>query len=142
MQRFLVLFGLFITTQNLPAPIIESEAPILQYFSAALIANPDHPGASALKVDFKNPLLTITSFSSLTVHADGKGVTVVLNEGDVKKFAELTRKFTGQLLFCKATDKVGGIAKIIGPTEDGVIVFSEARYSGNIAEYLRKRFGK
>lgn len=69
-------------------------------------------------------------------------MTIVLNDEDRKKFAELTREYTGGLLFIEVSEKplVGGIGLISSATEDGVMEFREARKSGEIAEYLRHRF--
>jgi hypothetical protein len=90
------------------------------------------------------PLITISSIRNLVVAADGKGVTIVLNADDTKKYSELTHKFKGGLLFYQVSAKppVFECGTVTSPTEDGIIEFSEARGSGNIAEYLRHRFGK
>ena len=120
---------------------INSDAPILEYFEL-IRTNPDsnNPQMPSFKVG--NLLLMIRSIRSVSLLGDGKGVRVTLNDEDRKKFAELTHKYEGGLLFCQASANpvVAGIGLISAPTQDGVIEFSEARYSGNIADYLRHRF--
>jgi hypothetical protein len=122
---------------------LDSDAPIVQIFEVTPIPpRPEHPNIPSVKIG-SQPLLTISSIRNLIVAVDGKSVTMVLNAGDTKKYAELTRKFADRLLFFKYSSKpqIGGVGKVT-PTEDGIIELSEARGSGNIAEYLRKRFGK
>jgi tetratricopeptide (TPR) repeat protein len=123
--------------------VTDSDAPILQIF--ALTRTAPNPDSQNFSVDSK-PLMTIRSIRNLIFQADGKGITVVLNKSDSKKFGELTRKFEGGLLFCQVSESphVGGPRMISAPIEDGIIEFSEARFSGDIAiaEYLRRRFGK
>jgi hypothetical protein len=120
---------------------VDSDAPILQYFSVTQTSKPSEP--AAVNFDPRKPLLTISTIRDLITAANGKGVAVVLTESDAKKFAEFTRKLNGQILLCRAnTDKIMSIGHVTAPTENGIILFSEARKSGNIADYLRKRFGK
>ena len=118
-----------------------SDTPILQYFEL-IPTNPDPANPKRPSYKIGRLLLTIHSVRSVTVLADGKTVRVTLNDADRNEFAELTRKFTGGLLFCQVSQNpvVGGIGLISAPTEDGVIEFSTARYSGDIADYLRHRF--
>jgi hypothetical protein len=101
---------------------------------------PDHPNMPGFKIG--KTLLTIRSARSVGVSSDGKTVTVILNDNDRTKFAELTRKYQNGVLFIQVSEKplVGGIGLISSPTEDGIIEFSEARKSGEIAEYLQHRF--
>jgi hypothetical protein len=104
-------------------------------------ATADHP--ANIKIN-PPPLLTIRSIRNLIVQADGKQVTVLLNESDAKKLTELTHKFQGKTFCCQVSEKpfvgVFGSSSELAPTKDGIIEFSG--YSGNIAEYLRRRFGK
>jgi hypothetical protein len=120
----------------------DSSAPILQYFSPVQIApRPGHADAPNFTFDAGKPLFTLTSVRQLIPHRDGRGVTIVLNEKDRKRYAELTRQFKGRLLICVGQSDVVGIVEITSPTENGMIEFSDARYTGNIAKYLRRRFG-
>jgi hypothetical protein len=74
---------------------------------------------------------------------ESKGVTVVLNESDAKKLTELTHKFQGEHSVAKSPKNPSWARSDLArtsPPKDGIIEFSG--YSGNIAEYLRRRFGK
>jgi len=120
----------------------DSSAPILQYFAPVQIApRPGHEDAPNLTFDQRKPLFTITSVRQLIPHRDGKGVTIILNEKDKQRYAELTRRFKGRLLICVAAADVISIEQITSPAENGMIEFSDARYTGHIAKYLRRRFG-
>jgi len=120
----------------------DSSAPILQYFAPVQIApRPGHEDAPNLTFDQRKPLFTITSVRQLIPHRDGKGVTIILNEKDKQRYAELTRRFKGRLLICVAATDVISIEQITSPAENGMIEFSNARYTGHIARYLRRRFG-
>ena len=120
----------------------DSSAPILQYFAPVQIApSAGHADAPNFTFDAGKPLLTITSVRQLVPHRDGKGVTIILNEKDKQRYAELTRRFKGRLLICVATADVISIEQITSPAENGMIEFSDARYTGHIAKYLRRRFG-
>jgi hypothetical protein len=120
----------------------DSSAPILQYFAPVQIApRPGHEDAPNLTFDQRKPLFTITSVRQLFVHRDGKGVTILLNEKDRKRYAELTRQFKGRQLICVAAADVISIEQITSPAENGMIEYSDARYTGHIARYLRRRFG-
>src|SRR5262249_24010975 len=134
-------FVLITSTVAGSEPSIDSEAPILDYKQLIPTDSPtDHRNMPGFKIG--KTLLAIHSVRSVTVSADGKTVTVVLNDNDRKNFAELTRKYQNGVLFIQASKKpfIGRIGLFSTPTEDGVIEFSEARHSGDIAEYLRHRF--
>jgi hypothetical protein len=120
----------------------DSSAPILQYFAPVQIApRAGHADAPNFTFDAGKPLLTITSVRQLVPHRDGKGVTIILNEKDKQRYAELTRRFKGRLLICVAAADVISIEQITSPAENGMIEFSDARDTGHIAKYLRRRFG-
>ncbi|PYK27838.1 MAG: hypothetical protein DME52_02920 [Verrucomicrobia bacterium] len=120
----------------------DSSAPILQYFAPVQIApRPGHEDAPNLTFDQRKPLLTITSIRQLFVNRDGKGVTILLNEKDRKHYAEMTRQFKGRQLICVAAADVISVGTVTSPTENGMIEFSDARDTGHIAKYLRRRFG-
>ena len=120
----------------------DSSAPILQYFAPIQIApRPGHEDAPNLTFDQRKPLLTITSVHQLFVHRDGRGVTILLNEKDRNRYAELTRQFNGRQLICVAAANVISIEQITAPAENGMIEFSDAHYTGHVAKYLRRRFG-
>jgi hypothetical protein len=120
----------------------DSGAPILQYFAPIQIApRPGHEDAPNLTFDQRKPLLTITSVRQLFVHRDGKGVTILLNEKDRQRYAELTRQFKGRQLICVAAADMISVGTVASPTENGLIEFSDARDTGHIAKYLRRRFG-
>ena len=88
----------------------KNDPPILQYLE--LVPRGPDPGSPNIpNFAIGKLLLTIQSVRSVTMQPDRKGVTVVLNETDRKKFAELTHKFVGKLLFCQVSQKpwVGGI---------------------------------
>ena len=120
----------------------DSRAPILQYFAPIEIApRTGHSDAPNFTFDQRKPLLTITSVRQLIPLRNGKGVTIVLNEKDKQRYAELTRRFKGRLLICVAAADVISIEQITSPAENGMIEFSDARYTGHIAKYLRRRFG-
>jgi hypothetical protein len=121
---------------------VDSNAPVLQYFAPIQIApRPGHEDAPNFTFDQRKPLLTITSVRQLFVHRDGKGVTILLNEKDRKRYAELTRQFKGRQLLCVAAADVITVGTVTSPTENGMIEFSDADDTGNIAKYLRRRFG-
>jgi hypothetical protein len=140
-SMFVARLGLTGATEPSGGAANNGEAPVLQYFEL-IPTTPDLSNAKMPSFKIGKLLLTIRSIRSVTIQADGKGVIVVLNDADRKKFAELTRKFQGGVLLCQVSQNplVGGIGLISAPTENGVIEFSEARSSGNIAEYLRHRF--
>jgi hypothetical protein len=120
----------------------DSSAPILQYFAPVQIApRAGHADAPNFTFDAGKPLLTITSVRQLVPPRDGKDVTIILNEKDKQRYAELTRRFKGRLLICVAAADAISIEQITSPAENGMIEFSDARYTGHIAKYLRRRFG-
>jgi hypothetical protein len=120
----------------------DSSAPILQYFAPIQIApRPGHEDAPNLTFDQRKPLLTITSVRQFSVHRDGRGVTILLNENDRQRYAELTRQFQGRQLICVAAADVISVGIVTSPTENGMIEFSDALDTGHIAKYLRRRFG-
>jgi len=120
----------------------DSSAPVLQYFEPVQIApKGGHTDAPNFTFDAGKPLLTITSVRQVIPHRDGKGVTIVLNEKDKQRYAELTRRFKSRLLICVAAADVISIEQITSSAENGMIEFSDARYTGHIAKYLRRRFG-
>jgi hypothetical protein len=120
----------------------DSSAPILQYFAPVQIApRAGHADAPNFTFDAGKPLLTITSVRQLIPHRDGKGVTIILNEKDKQRYAELTRRFKGRLLICVGEGDVVSIGPVTSVTENGMIEFSDARDTGHIAKYLRRRFG-
>jgi hypothetical protein len=100
-----------------------------------------HTDAPNFTFDQGKPLLTITSLRQVIPHRDGKGVTIVLNEKDKQRYAELTRRFKSRLLICVAAPDVISIEQIASPADNGMIEFSDAHYTGHIAKYLRRRFG-
>jgi hypothetical protein len=121
---------------------VDSNAPVLQYFAPIQIApRPGHEDAPNFTFDQRKPLLTITSVRQLFVHRDGKGVTILLNEKDRTRYAELTRQLKGRQLLCVAAADVITVGTVTSPTENGMIEFSDADDTGNIAKYLRRRFG-
>jgi hypothetical protein len=120
----------------------DSSAAILQYFAPVQIApRPGHEDAPNFTFDQRKPLLTITSVRQLMPNRDGRGVTIVLNEKDRQRYAELTRRFKGRLLICVAASDVISVGLVASPTGNGMIEFSDARDTGHIAKYLRRRFG-
>ena len=120
----------------------DSSAPVLQYFEPVQIApKAGHTDAPNFTFDGGKPLLTITSVRQVIPHRDGKGVTIVLNEKDKQRYAELTRRFKSRLLICVAAADVISIEQITSSAENGMIEFSDAHYTGHIAKYLRRRFG-
>ena len=120
----------------------DSSAPVLQYFAPVQIApTVGHTDAPNFTFDQGKPLLTITSLRQVIPHRDGKGVTIVLNEKDKQRYAELTRRFKSRLLICVAAPDVISIEQIASPADNGMIEFSDAHYTGHIAKYLRRRFG-
>ena len=120
----------------------DSSAPILQYFAPVQIApRAGHEDAPNFTFDQRKPLLTITSVRQLIPNRDERGVTIVLNEKDKKRYAELTRQFKGRLLICVAAADVISLGTVTSPTENGMIEFTDARDTGHIAKYLRRRFG-
>ena len=145
MKRSLVALTIFFSV--LAAALADlrpsgSAAPILQYFAPIQIApRPGHEDAPNFTFDQRKPLLTITSVRQLLVHRDGRGVTIVLNEKDRQRYAEITRQFRGRLLICVAASNVISVGVVTSPIENGMIEFSDARDTGHIAKYLRRRFG-
>ena len=120
----------------------DSSAPTLQYFAPVQIApRPGHEDAPNFTFDQRKPLLTITSVRQLIPNRDGRGVTIVLNEKDRQRYAKLTRQFKGRLLICVAASEVISLGVVTSPTENGMIEFSDARDTGHVAKYLRRRFG-
>ena len=121
---------------------VDSSAPVLQYFAPIQMApRPGHEDAPNFTFDQRKPLLTITSVRQLIPNRDGRGVTIVLNEKDRQRYAELTRQFKGRMLICVAASNVISVGVVTSPSENGTIEFSDARDTGHIAKYLRRRFG-
>jgi hypothetical protein len=81
------------------------------------------------------------SVRQLIPSRDGGGVTIVLNEKDRQRYAVVTRQFRGRMLICVAASDVISVGVVTSPTENGMIEFSDARDTGHIAKYLRRRFG-
>jgi len=120
----------------------DSNAPVLQYFAPVQIPpRPGYEDAPNLTFDRRKPLLSITSVRQLSVHRDGRGVTILLNDKDRRRYAQLTRQFKGRQLICVAAADVIGVGIVTSPTENGTIEFSDAGNTGQIAKYLRRRFG-
>jgi hypothetical protein len=135
----IAFFSVLIATLGQLKPS-DASAPILRYFAPAQIAaRPGYTDAPNFTFDQRKPLLTITSFRQIISNRDGRGVTIVLNEKDRQRYAELTRKFKGRLLICIALSDVISVG-IVSPTENGMIEFSDARNTGHIAKDLRLRF--
>jgi hypothetical protein len=143
-KSLLALTIFFVALTAAPADLkpSDSSAPVLQYFAPVQIApRPGHEDAPNFTFDQRKPLLTITSVRQLIPNRDGRGVTIVLNEKDKQRYAELTRQFKGRLLFCVGQGDIVSIGLVTSPTENGMIEFSDARYTGHVAKYLRRRFG-
>ncbi len=125
--------------------VSDSDAPILQIFAMTRKApDSNQPNIPSFSRDSK-PLLTIRSIRDLIIQADGKLVTIVLTERDSKKYAELTRKFQGGLLhyqFSEPPALVAVVGSISAPNENGILYFHAPYFAGDVAEYLRRRFGK
>lgn len=139
----LTVFFLAVTATLGDMKPLDSSAPILQYFAPIEIAPRfGHSDAPNFTFDERKPLLTITSIRQLIVQPGGRGVTIVLNEKDKQRYAELTHRFKGRQLISVAAADVISIGIITSPIENGIIEFSDARYTGDIAKYLRRRFGK
>ena len=145
MKRSLVTATIFLSALAVAVGDIkpsDSSAPVLQYFAPVQMApRPGHEDAPNLTFDQRKPLLTITSVRQLIPSRDGRGVTIVLNEKDKKRYAELTRQFKGRLLICVAASDVISVGVVASPTENGMIEFSDAHDTGHVAKYLRRRFG-
>jgi len=120
----------------------DSSAPTLQYFAPVQIApRPGHEDAPNFTFNQRKPLLTVTAVRQLIPSRDGRGVTIVLNEKDRQRYAELTRQFKGRMLICVAASDVISLVVVTSPTENGMIEFSDAHDTGHVAKYLRRRFG-
>ena len=145
MKRSLVTATIFLSALAVAVGDIkpsDSSAPVLQYFAPVQIApRPGHEDAPNLTFNQRKPLFTITSVRQLIPSRDGRGVTIVLNEKDKKRYAELTRQFKGRLLICVAASDVISVGVVASPTENGMIEFSDAHDTGHVAKYLRRRFG-
>lgn len=113
----------------------DSQDPIFRVFEG-IPRESDKPGFT---IDFKNPLLVVSTLSDLVLAKDGKGVLIRLNERDTKVFAELTRKFKGRILFVQCTETLMEGMRITAPIEDGYVEWRHPR-SAEVAAYLRKRF--
>ena len=117
-------------------------APLLQYFAA--IQTPetaDKKGVPNVTYDVYRPLLTIASVRSVDVDAATNAVTIRLYEREKRQFAALTKRYDGRLLICVCVDGSMSVGKVTAPTTDGVIQFSDARFTGQIAACLRQHFG-
>jgi hypothetical protein len=114
---------------------VDSQDPIFRIFEAVL-KNEEKP---AYAINDTKPLLAVSTLSDLIIARDGKGILIRLNESDTKAFAELTRKFQGQVLFVQCTGTLFEGMRITAPIEDGYIGWRHPR-SAEVAEYLRKRF--
>ena len=120
----------------------DSSAPVLEYFAPVQIPpRPGYEDAPNLTFDRRKPLLRITSVRQLFVHRYGRGVTILLNDKDKRRYAELTRQFKGRQLICVAAPEIISVGIVTSPTENGMIEFSDAGDTGQIAKYLRRRFG-
>jgi len=144
-KRSLVAFTIFfaaLTAALGELKPVDSSAPVLQYFAAVQIAaRPGHEDAPNFTFDQRKPLLSITSVHQLFVHRDGKGVTILLNEKDRKRYAEVTRQFKGRQLICVGGADVISVGTVTSAMENGMIEFGDARDTGHVAKYLRRRFG-
>jgi hypothetical protein len=144
-KRSLVAFTIFFAALTAALGDLkpsDSSVPILQYFAPVQVApRPGHEDAPNFTFDQRKPLLTITSVRQVIPNRDGRGVTIVLNEKDKKRYAELTRQFKGRLLICVAASDVISVGVVTSPTENGMIEFGDARNTGHVAKYLRRRFG-
>jgi len=135
-----IFFSVFAATVADLKPT-DSNAPVLQYFEPVQMApKAGHTDAPNFTFDAGKPLFTITAVRQVIPNRDGRGVTIVLNEKDKERYADLTRRFKGRLLICVAAPDVISIEQITSPVENGMIEFSDVRYTGHIAKYLRRRF--
>ena len=97
---------------------------------------PDHHG---ITWSDDHLLMKIYSVQNLALSVDDKGVVLILNSHDTKKFAELTSQYRiGHLIFRASNDQYE-IMTITIPVTNGILDFTHPE-SANMAKYLRARF--
>jgi hypothetical protein len=84
------------------------------------------------------PLLIVTTIRAAKLAVDNKGVMVCLRSDDSKRFAALTRSHLGRYLVLKATDETMEVLHIVGPIDDGCLIFHYPAEEG-MASYFRQR---
>jgi hypothetical protein len=85
----------------------------------------------------------VFSVRSITPSRDGVGVNVILNEKDRQALLHLAQRFPGKYLYCSIPERGAGVVVFpIDKAGAGMFTFSrnKSEASGEIAEYLRKRF--
>lgn len=132
---------------KLPAALVRADAPPLELkpsdSDGALFqifeGIPKNADRSKFTIDSTKPLLVVHTLRDVILAQDNKGVLLRLNEKDTRAFAELTKKFEGQVLFLQCTEELMEGMRIAAPIEDGYLGFKHPQ-SAAVAEYLRKRF--
>lgn len=109
--------------------------------SETRLDDPDPHADHVMKALAKGP--EVFSVGSITPSRDGIGVNVILNEKDRQALADLAQRFPGKYLYCSIPVRGAGVVVFpIDKTVEGMFTFSQNKSaaSGEIAEYLRKRF--
>lgn len=137
MRRFLALGLLLLVTGSLRAGPEPSKAPepILQVFEPKV----KDLTASQLSYDPGHPLMVIQSLKEVHLAQDRKGVMLVLEEGDSKALADMTRDFDGRVLIFIAPGGVTRPINITGMVTDGRLGFKYPE-AAPIADALRQYF--
>jgi len=117
---------------------VDPDAPLFQIYELHLQLDPKEKDPHMHHAAQGALLLAVYSLADLHLCTDKKGVRVILTDSDAKVFAGLTH--TRDMLFLMAGDSTSVVLHIVGPIEDGEILFDDSTYSGDVATYLRQRY--
>jgi hypothetical protein len=112
----------------------DSAAPIFRVFSSS-----GSNTGGRLTVTAKQPLLVVTSLADIQLSTDHKGVRIVLNSFDARRFGDITRKYKQDLLLLEANGHILEAMRVSSPVQNGVLEFSQPD-DDVVVDYLRKRF--
>jgi hypothetical protein len=96
-------------------------------------------GAAQITISGKQPLMVISTVADIQLSNDRKAVRATLTSSDARRFADITRKHSRELLVLEANGKVLEAMQVSSPVTNGVLEFSYPD-DAIVVDYLRKRF--
>jgi hypothetical protein len=132
-----ILFVLSISTglaaDRKPA---DAAAPVFRVFASESSGG---SGAPQINLSGKQPLMVISTVASVQLSTDRKAVRVTLTPSDARRFADITRKHSKDLLILEANGKVLEAMQVSSPVTNGTLEFTYPD-DATVADYLKKRF--
>jgi hypothetical protein len=113
----------------------EGGDPVFQIFASG------RGGGSQTRLYMKGdqPLMVISTAANVEVSKDRKAVRLTMTAADARKFADITRRHTNELLILMGRGRALQGVMVTSPVTNGVLEFL---YPGDAAaaDYLKKRF--